>query len=41
MMDTRDRLVEYVDGKRKNGKDYEDGKSLLGDYITEEELWAP
>ena len=40
MMDTRDRLVEYGDGKRKNGKDYEDGKSLLGDYITEEELWA-
>ena len=40
MMDTRDRLVEYGDGKRKNGKDYEDGKSLLGDYISEEELWA-
>lgn len=40
MMDTRDRLVEYADGKRKNGKDYEDGKSLNGDYITAEELWA-
>jgi len=40
MMDTRDRLVEYGEGKRKNGKDFEDGKSLLGDYITQEELWA-
>jgi Fe-S oxidoreductase len=40
MMDTRDRLVEYADGKRKNGKDYDDGKSLNGDYITPEELWA-
>ncbi len=40
MMDTRDRLVELGDAKRKNGKDFEDGKSLLGDYITEEELWA-
>lgn len=40
MMDTRDRLVEYADGKRKNGKDYDDGKSLNGDYITAEELWA-
>lgn len=40
MMDTRDRLVEYADGKRKNGKDYDDGKSLNGDYVTAEELWA-
>lgn len=40
MMDTRDRLTEYADGKRKNGADYDDGKSLLGDYITEEEIWA-
>jgi len=40
MMDTRDRLQEVGDNKRKHGKDYEDGKSLLGDYITEEELWA-
>lgn len=40
MMDTRDRMVEYADGKRKNGKDYEDGKSLLFDYISEEEIWA-
>jgi len=40
MMDTRDRLVEYGEGKRKNGADYVDGKALLGDYISEEEIWA-
>ncbi|RFC53944.1 (Fe-S)-binding protein [Brumimicrobium aurantiacum] len=40
MMDTRDRLEEKGKGIRKNGKDYDDGKSLLNDYITEEELWA-
>ncbi len=40
MMDTRDRMEELGDFKRKNGHDAEDGKSLLGSYITEEELWA-
>jgi heterodisulfide reductase subunit C/nitrate reductase gamma subunit len=40
MMDTRDRMEELGDYKRKNGHDTEDGKSLLGSYITEEELWA-
>ena len=40
MMDTRDRLDEKSAGLRKNGKDYDDGKSLLYDYISEEELWA-
>ncbi len=40
MMDTRDRLVEVGENYRKHGKGYEDGKSLIGDYITEEELWA-
>lgn len=40
MMDTRDRLVEVGKNIKKHGKDYDDGKSLLGDYITEEELWA-
>lgn len=40
MMDTRDRLVEIGELKRKHGKEYEDGKSLLGDYISEEEIWA-
>ncbi|MBM77161.1 MAG: Fe-S oxidoreductase [Crocinitomicaceae bacterium] len=40
MMDTRDRMVEVGENKRKKGKDFDDGKSLLGDYISEEELWA-
>lgn len=40
MMDTRDRLQEVGDNIRKHGKDFDDGKSLLGDYITEEELFA-
>jgi heterodisulfide reductase subunit C len=40
MMDTRDRLVEVGENIRKNGKDFQDGKSLLGDYISEEEVWA-
>ena len=40
MMDTRDRLEEVGAAKAKEGKDHEDGKALLGDYITEEELRA-
>ena len=40
MMDTRDRLEEVGKNIDKHGKDYNDGKSLLGNYITEEELWA-
>ena len=40
MMDTRDRLEEVGNNVRKHGKEYDDGKSLLGDYITEEEIWA-
>jgi len=40
MMDTRDRLVEVGENIRKNGKDFSDGKSLIGDYISEEEIWA-
>lgn len=40
MMDTRDRLEEVGRNIDKNGKDHDDGKSLLGDYIKEEELWA-
>ncbi len=40
MMDTRDRLVELGEYKRKNGKESEDGRSLLRDFISEEELWA-
>jgi heterodisulfide reductase subunit C len=41
MMDTRDRLEEV--GKNidaNNGEFKDDGKQLLGDYITTEELWA-
>lgn len=40
LMDTRDRLVEVGKGIDKNGKDFDDNKSLLRDYITEEELLA-
>src|SRR5690554_7426416 len=40
MMDTRDRLDEKGEAIRKHGKGHDDGKSLLNDYITEEELWA-
>ncbi len=40
IMDTRDRLTEVGDNYRKHGKEYSDGKSLLIDYITEEEIWA-
>ena len=40
MMDTRDRLDEFGTHVRTKGKDSEDGKSLLDDYITREELWA-
>jgi len=40
MMDTRDRITEVGNGIEKNGKDYQDGKALLDDYISREELWA-
>ena len=40
VMDTRDRLEEVGNNIRKNGKEYDDGKSLIHDYITEEEIWA-
>ncbi|PTD15016.1 (Fe-S)-binding protein [Flavobacterium columnare] len=41
MMDTRDRLTEVGDNINKNkGVFVEDGKTLLNDYITQEELWA-
>jgi heterodisulfide reductase subunit C len=40
MMDTRDRLEEVGRNIDTHGKDYDDGKSLLHDYITPEELWA-
>lgn len=41
MMDTRDRLEEVGRNIDKNGGVFvDDGKSLLNDYITTEELWA-
>lgn len=40
MMDTRDRVEELGAYKQKNGADSLDTKSLLGDFITEEEIFA-
>lgn len=41
MMDTRDRMEEIGKNIDKNkGTFVEDGKTLLNDYITPEELWA-
>ena len=40
MMDTRDRLEEIGSLKLEKGNDFTDDKSLLGDYISEEELRA-
>ncbi len=40
MMDTRDRAEEVGASKAKGGKGLQDGKSLLGDYITKEEILA-
>ena len=40
IMDTRDRLEEVGKNKRVHGQDFKDDKSLLRDYITEEEIWA-
>tara|TARA_B110000459_G_scaffold203445_1_gene259952 strand:- start:43 stop:1335 length:1293 start_codon:yes stop_codon:yes gene_type:complete len=41
MMDTRDRLVEVGENIDDNNGEFKlDGKQLLGDYITNEELWA-
>lgn len=40
MMDTRARMKAKGPGLLKEGKAYNDGKHLVYDYITEEELWA-
>jgi ferredoxin len=41
MMSTRDRLTEVGKNMDANGGVFkDDGKSLLGDYITPEEIWA-
>ncbi|RYD71174.1 (Fe-S)-binding protein [Pedobacter sp. Leaf250] len=40
MMDTRDRITEIGKNIDKNGAEHQDGKALLDDYITREEIWA-
>jgi heterodisulfide reductase subunit C len=40
IMDVRARMKDKGPGMVKNGRDFSDSKSLLRDYITEEELWA-
>jgi heterodisulfide reductase subunit C len=40
VMDTRDRLTEVGNNIDKHGKDFVDGKTLLDDYISREEIWA-
>ena len=40
-MDTRDRLTELSNKIRSNSENFKgDGKKLLGDYISTEEVWA-
>jgi len=40
MMNLRARMKEKGPGLVKNGKSYDDSKSLLKDYVSTEELWA-
>lgn len=40
MMDTRDRITEVGQNIDKHGAEHQDGKSLLDDYISREEIWA-
>lgn len=40
IMDVRARMKEKGPGLVRNGKEYSDNKSLLRDYVSEEELWA-
>ncbi len=40
MMDTRDRIEEIGKNIDRNGKFEPDGKQLLGNYISTEEIWA-
>jgi heterodisulfide reductase subunit C len=39
-VDLRARMKEKGPGLLKNGKDFDDNKSLIRDFISEEELWA-
>jgi heterodisulfide reductase subunit C len=40
VMDVRDRAEELAKFRKKNGADANDNRSLLYDFVTEEELWA-
>ena len=40
MMNLRERMQDKGPGLLKEGKNYSDGKTLLRDYISEEEIWA-
>lgn len=40
MMDTRDRMEEVGKSIDKHGAGFDDGKSLIDDYILREEIWA-
>lgn len=40
MMDTRDRMTEIAPAYKEQGAAFNDGKQLLGDYISKEELRA-
>jgi len=40
VMDVRARMKEKGPGLLKQGKEYSDNKSLLRDFVSEEELWA-
>ncbi|HDR89410.1 MAG TPA: 4Fe-4S dicluster domain-containing protein [Bacteroidetes bacterium] len=40
IMDVRARMKEKGPGLIRKGKDFDDARSLLRDYVTEEELWA-
>jgi heterodisulfide reductase subunit C len=40
MMDLRARMKEKGPGMVKNGRDYSDHRSLIRDFISEEEIWA-
>jgi heterodisulfide reductase subunit C/nitrate reductase gamma subunit len=40
IMDVRARMKEKGPGLVRNGKEYTDNKSLVRDYISEEEIWA-
>ena len=40
VMNYRTRITEIMGGLLKEGKNFQDNQSLLGNYITKEELWA-